>query len=264
MGDVALSPPLLTALDGAVLLLTLNRPQSHNLLTAEMLLALSRALDEDAAEPAIRAVVITGTGHAFCAGQDLTEIPIPADGLDARTQLGADHLPVVRAMLSLEKPVIAAVNGVAAGAGLSLALAADLRIAAETATFVSASVHAGLVPDAGASYFLPRLVGLGRALELTLLGETLSAADALRIGLVNRVVPAASLLAATRELAVRLAAGPRSIGLTKRLLRQGLESSLAGQLVREGDAQAEAISTEDFREGLAARLERRPPRFRGR
>jgi 2-(1,2-epoxy-1,2-dihydrophenyl)acetyl-CoA isomerase len=264
MGDDASSPPLLTALDGAVLLLTLNRPDTLNSLTSELLVALGRALEEDAAEPAVRAVILIGSGRGFCSGQDLTALPDDAAGIDARARLAADYLPVIRAMSALEKPVIAAVNGVAAGAGVSLALGCDLRVAAETATFVQAFVRVGLVPDAGATYFLPRVVGLGRAMELSLLGDTLAADEALRIGLVNRVVPDAQLPATAWELAVRLAAGPRSVGLTKRLLRRSLGSTLAAQLDREGDAQAEAVATEDFQEALAAFWEKRPPHFRGR
>jgi 2-(1,2-epoxy-1,2-dihydrophenyl)acetyl-CoA isomerase len=264
MGDDASSPPLLAALDGAVLLLTLNRPETLNSLTSEMLVALDRALEEDAAEQAVRAVVITGSGRGFCSGQDLTELPGQAGDVDVRARLASDYLPVIQAISTLEKPVIAAVNGVAAGAGLSLALACDLRVAAETATLVQAFVRIGLVPDAGATYFLPRLVGLGRAVELSLLGDTVPAAEALRIGLVNQVVPDAQLLAAARELAGRLAAGPRSLGLTKRLFRQSLGSTLAAQFDREADAQAEAVATEDFLEGLAAFSEKRSPRFRGR
>ena len=221
-------------------------------------------LDEDAAEPAVRAVVITGAGRGFCSGQDLAELPDRVSGVDVRARLTADYLPVVQAIATLEKPVLAAVNGVAAGAGLALALACDLRLAAETATFVQAFVRRGLVPDAGASYFLPRLVGLGRALELTLLGDPVSAADADRIGLVNRVVPDAELMPAALELAARLAAGARSVGLAKRLLRQSMGASLTQQSAREADTQAEAVATEDFAEGLAAFREKRPPRFRGR
>lgn len=264
MGDAASTPPLLSALEGPVLVLTLNRPQALNSLTAEMLLALGRALGEDAAEPAVRAVVITGAGRAFCAGQDLRSADLERGSHDARSHLRSHYLPVIEAMGAVEKPVIAAINGVAAGAGLSLALAADLRLAAETATLIQAFVRVGLVPDAGATYFLPRLVGLGRALELSMLGDPLPAAEAARIGLVNRVVPADQLMAATRELALRLADGPRSVGLIKRLLRQSLENDLHTQFGREADAQAEAMVTEDFHEGMDAFLEKRSPRFRGR
>jgi 2-(1,2-epoxy-1,2-dihydrophenyl)acetyl-CoA isomerase len=264
MGDTSSSPPLLAVLDGAVLLLTLNRPETLNSLTPELLVALGRALHEDAAEPSVRAVVITGAGRGFCSGQDLAELPAHAGGIDVRARLTSDYLPVIRAMATLEKPVIAAVNGVAAGAGLALALGCDLRVAAETATFVQAFVRRGLVPDAGATYLLPRVVGLGRALELSLLGDPVSAADAERMGLVNRVVPDAELMPAALEMAARLAAGPRAVGLTKLLLRQSLDRTLAEQCAREADAQAEAVSTEDFAEGLAAFREKRPPRFRGR
>ena len=166
-------------------------------------------------------------------------------------------------MREIEKPVVAAINGVAAGAGMSLALAADLRVAAESATFIQAFVRIGLVPDAGATFFLPRLVGAAKAAELAMLGDQIDAAEALRLGLVNRVVPDAQLSAATGELAGRLARGPRSIGLIKRALHLSLTSDLASQLRHEEDLQALARASNDAVEGVRAFIEKRPAQFSG-
>jgi 2-(1,2-epoxy-1,2-dihydrophenyl)acetyl-CoA isomerase len=174
------------------------------------------------------------------------------------------YAPLILGIRELEKPVVAAVNGVAAGAGMSLALACDLRVCGESASFIQAFVRIGLVPDAGASFFLPRLVGAARAAELAMLGDTVSAAEALRIGLVNRVVPDSALLAEAVGLAERLARGPRSVGLIKRLLNLSAASDLRSQLAHEEDLQALAVSTDDAVEGVTAFLEKRPADFRGR
>jgi 2-(1,2-epoxy-1,2-dihydrophenyl)acetyl-CoA isomerase len=257
-------PPLLVARDGPVLILTLNRPAVLNSLTSPLLLQLGEAIATTAADPAVRAVILTGAGRAFCAGQDLGEWGGRAGDHDPRAHLRGHYLPIVEGIAALDAPVIAAVNGVAAGAGLSLALACDLRVASESASFIQAFVRVGLVPDSGGSWFLPRLVGLGRALEMSLLGDPVSAAQALRIGLAERVVPDAELMPAALELAQRLARGPCSIGLIKRLLRHSLDNRLAAQLELEGELQAEAMSSADFAEGVAAFAAKRPPEFRGR
>lgn len=260
--EVAAAPVLETR-DRGVLTLTLNRPAVLNAITDELLDALTDALHTAATDSAVRAVVVTGAGRAFCSGQDLKAAARGAD-FDVAGHLRNHYHPAIHAMRDLEKPVIAAVNGVAAGAGFSLALSADLRLAAESATFVQAFVRIGLMPDAGSTYFLPRLVGPARAAELAMLGETVSAGQALDMGLVNRVVADAGLAAAAQELAQRLAAGPRSIGLIKRALNRSAANDLDGQLDVEAQTQAEAVSTADFFEGVAAFLEKRPARFTGR
>ena len=255
-------PVLLGEHRDGVLTLTLNRPAVLNSITDEVLDALAARLREAADETLTRCVVITGSGRAFCAGQDLRS-GLEDGTLDVRAHLRDHYHPALLALRELEKPVVAAINGVAAGAGLSLALACDLRVASETATFVNAFVRIGLVPDAGGSYFLPRLVGLSKAMELSMLGETVDAAAALRLGLINAVLPSAGFAAEAHAYAAKLAEGPRSLGIMKRLLAASLDSDLSSQLGREEDAQAAAAETADFIEGVSAFLEKRPARFRG-
>lgn len=261
--STTVSTPLLTEIEGGVLTLTLNRPEALNSLSTELLTALAKSLAAAAEDDSVRAIVVTGSGRGFCSGQDL-KADIAEDGGDIRSHLRQHYLPVIEGMRRLEKPIVAAVNGVAAGAGLSLALAADLRVAAESATFVQAFVRIGLVPDAGGTFYLPRLIGLGRALELAMLGDSIDAQEALRIGLVNRVVPDSELASATAELAGRLARGPRSVGLIKRVLHQSFEADFYAQFGNEERAQLEALESEDFREGIKAFLEKRPAGFSGK
>ena len=252
--------------DGGVLTLTLNRPDRLNSLNTELLSALLSALSVARDDDEVRAVVLTGAGRGFCAGADLTDSSLR--GTDAgpavRAHLQTLYTPLILGLRALEKPVVAAVNGVAAGAGMSLALACDLRIAAESAYFLQAFVRIGLVPDAGSTWFLPRLVGMGKAMELAMLGDRVPARDALGLGLVNRVVPDDQFAAAVAELATRLAEGPRSLGLIKRALHLSPQSDLLTQLAHEEDLQALAAATSDSVEGVAAFLEKRPARFRGR
>jgi 2-(1,2-epoxy-1,2-dihydrophenyl)acetyl-CoA isomerase len=210
----------------------------------------------------VRVVVITGAGRGFCSGQDL-RAGLETDGADVGSHLRDHYVPMIRAIREMEKPVIASVNGVAAGAGMSLALACDFRIAAESASFIQAFVRIGLVPDAGSSYFLPRLVGPAKALELTMLGEPLDSAEALRIGLINKVVADDDLARATADFAGRLARGPRSIGLIKQLISQSLDNNLDTQLQLEERAQTEAANSADFAEGVAAFTGKRPAQFTG-
>jgi len=205
--------------------------------------------------------VITGAGRAFCSGQNLSESNLAE--VNVRAHLRDYYEPVIRGILDLEKPVIASVNGMAAGAGLSLALAADFRVAAESAVFVQAFVRVGLAPDAGSTYLLPRIVGWGRAMELMMLGEPVDASTALSIGMVNRVVADDELASATNVLASQLARGPRSQSLVKRLLTQSAEATFEEQLENEAAAQTEAASSADFARGLEAFLANRTPQFKG-
>jgi 2-(1,2-epoxy-1,2-dihydrophenyl)acetyl-CoA isomerase len=250
-----------TSREGGVLTITLNRPDVLNAFNAAMHKNLAAALKE-ARGPDVRAVVITGAGRGFCVGQDLTEFR-EAPG-DIGSRLRATYHPNVLAVRALEKPVIAAVNGPAAGAGMSFACACDLRIAADSASFVPAFISIGLVPDSGGSYFVTRILGPARAFEWLTSGRKLTAAEAHAWGLVSEVVETDALMARTAEVAAQLAALPtRGIGMTKRLIDHALNATLEQQLEREAELQTAATQTEDFREGVAAFLEKRPPQFRG-
>jgi 2-(1,2-epoxy-1,2-dihydrophenyl)acetyl-CoA isomerase len=243
--------------------LILDRPDALNALTVPLKEELRAAFEELGADPDVRALVLTGAGRAFCAGQDLRERLQP-DALPLAEEIRARYNPLIRTMRDLPKPIVGAINGVAAGAGAALAFACDVRIAAEGASFVLAFGRVGLIPDSGTTWLLPRLIGGAKAAELALTNEPLSAADAERFGLVARVVPAEDLLQTAHELAARLAAGaPRAIALTKRALEAGWEASFADQLETEATLQGEAGATADHAEGIAAFLERRPPRFTG-
>jgi 2-(1,2-epoxy-1,2-dihydrophenyl)acetyl-CoA isomerase len=251
--------------DGGVLELTLNRPERLNALDDALLSALGEALISARVDPSVRAVLITGAGRGFCAGADLGVglLGAAARGAVVRELLQRFYAPVILAIREMEKPVVGAINGVAAGAGMSLALACDLRVAAESASFIQAFVRIGLVPDAGSSFFLPRLVGMAKATELAMLGDRVDATTALQLGLVTSVVPDAALLEAARALASRLARGPRAVGLIKRQLNLALISDLHTQLGHEEDLQALALSSDDAVEGITAFLEKRPPVFTG-
>jgi len=251
-----------TSRDGGVLTITLNRPEVLNAFNGAMHRAMQDAYKE-ARDGEVRAVVVTGAGRGFCVGQDLTEFQESAGDIGHR--LRSTYHRTIVGLRSLEKPVIAAVNGAAAGAGLSLALACDLRLAADSATFVPAFINIGLVPDSGGSYFAARLLGYARALEWLASGRRLTAAEAHAWGLVSEVVEADRLAERAAALAAELAAQPtRGIALTKRLLDYAQTATLEEQLEREAQLQAAATRTEDFREGVAAFLEKRPPEFRGR
>ncbi len=243
--------------------ITLDRPAALNSLEAGLKAELLRAVRMAGRDPAVRVVILTGAGRAFCAGQDLKERLAP-DPTPLDVEVRERFNPIVVALRRLEKPVIAAVNGVAAGAGASLAFACDLRIAAQGATFVLAFGRIGLVPDSGATWLLPRLVGLGRATELMLVPDPIGADEALRIGLVGRVVPDAELLAEAGRLAATLAAGaPRALALTKRAIQRAQEAGFEATLDYEASLQGIAGRTADHAEGLAAFVEKRAPRFSG-
>ena len=247
----------------AVTTLTLDRADSLNSLTLGLKNELLQALKSAGRDRAIRAVVITGAGRAFCAGQDLRERMEP-DAAPLAVEVRQRYNPIIIAMRRLEKPIVAAVNGVAAGAGASLAFACDIRLAAPEASFILAFGRVGLVPDSGATWFLPRLVGTAKALEIALTTEPLSAADAERFGLVARIVPADGLLAEAQALAERLAAGaPRAIALTKRALNRAWDATLEEQLEYEADLQSLAGASADHAEGVAAFVEKRRPAFTG-
>jgi 2-(1,2-epoxy-1,2-dihydrophenyl)acetyl-CoA isomerase len=249
--------------EARVATITLNRPDALNSLTVPMkeaLLAAFRTVDRDAG---VRAVVFTGAGRAFCAGQDLKERLEP-DAAPLGVEVRERYNPIIRAMHGSPKPIVGAINGVAAGAGAALALACDIRLASESASFALAFGRVGLVPDSGATWFLPRLVGDARAAEMALLNEPVRAEEAARIGLIGRVVAADQLLPQARAVAAKLAAGaPRAIALTKRALATTWSRSLDEALDYEAHIQDLAGRTDDHREGMSAFLEKRPPTFTG-
>nr|WP_204057984.1 enoyl-CoA hydratase-related protein [Microbispora corallina] len=264
-----MEPPEMSVIydvDEAVATITLNRPDAMNSLTVSMKEDLLGALRRAAGDRAVRAVLLTGAGRAFCAGQDLRE---HADNLEAGRGLAgtvrAHYNPIVLSVTTMDKPVVAAVNGVAAGAGASLAFACDFRILAENAKFSMAFSGIGLAPDSGASWTLQRLVGPARARELLLLGDVVDAARAAELGLATRVVPADRLAEAARELAVRLAQGPTvAYGATKRALDHAASRSLPDALEREAELQDECARTADHAAATKAFLNKERPRFEGR
>jgi 2-(1,2-epoxy-1,2-dihydrophenyl)acetyl-CoA isomerase len=243
--------------------ITLDRPDALNALTVALKEELRAAFDAVRDDPDVRAVVLTGAGRAFCAGQDLRERLAP-DALPLADEIRARYNPLLLAMRRLPKPIVAAVNGIAAGAGASLAFACDIRIAAADASFLLAFGRVGLIPDTGATWLLPRLVGGSKAAELALLADPLSATDAERFGLVARVVPGAELASEAHAVAERLANGaPRAHALTKDALERSWSVDLDEQIELEAELQGQAGATADHAEGIAAFLERRPPRFTG-
>lgn len=247
--------------DGAVLTITLNRPDVLNALNAAVHAGLFAALGQ-ARDPTVRAVLLTGAGRGFCVGQDLQEFKAGAG--DVAGNLRRNYHRNVLAVRGLEKPVIAAVNGPAAGAGLSLALACDVRIAADAASFVPAFGAIGLIPDSGGTWFARRLLGTPRAFEWLTTGRRLTADEARDLGLVSEVVPAADFAERMHEVAQYFAGLPtRAVWQTKRLLDAAETSTLAEQLELEAAAQSELTKTGDFREGVAAFLEKRDPAFTG-
>jgi 2-(1,2-epoxy-1,2-dihydrophenyl)acetyl-CoA isomerase len=263
MADAA--PTVLVEVDeeSGVGTVTLNRPDALNALTVPMKVELLEAFRRLERDDGVRAVILTGSGRAFCAGQDLRERLEP-DAAPLGVEVRERYNPIILAMRSLPKPIVGAINGVAAGAGASLAMACDIRIASDVASFALAFGRVGLVPDCGATWFLPRLVGGTRAAELALLADPVSAADSVRLGLVGRVVPAEQLATEARSIAARLAAGaPRAMALTKRALNASWERDLETALEYEAHLQDMAGRTKDHAEGLAAFIEKRPPRFTG-
>jgi len=247
----------------AIATITLDRPASLNALTVPLKMELLAAFRAVALDRDVRAVVLTGAGRAFCAGQDLKERLEPG-ATPLALEVRERYNPIISAMRGLDQPIVGAINGVAAGAGASIAFACDIRIAAEGASFAMAFGRIGLVPDSGATWFLPRLVGAAKAAELSLLGEALSATDAERFGLVSRVVPAETLAEEARAVAIRLTGlAPRALALTKQALQRAWSVDLDEALEDEALRQGIAGATLDHAEGLAAFAEKRPPRFTG-
>ena len=251
---------VLTSVEAGVLAITLNRPDKLNAFTPEMHKELRRALEQALDEREIRALLLTGAGRAFCAGQDLSERNVAPGSapIDLSVTLGSYYNPLVRRMRELPKPIVCAVNGVAAGAGANIALACDIVIAARSASFVQSFARLGLVPDSGGTYFLPRLAGSARAMGLAMLAEPLSAEDAERWGLIWKAVDDERLMAEAAELARALASGPsKAFGLIKKAMHASPGNSLDAQLDLERDLQREAGFSEDYRKAVAEFLQKK-------
>ncbi|MEO5816440.1 MAG: 2-(1,2-epoxy-1,2-dihydrophenyl)acetyl-CoA isomerase PaaG [Gemmatimonadaceae bacterium] len=258
---------VLAQVSDGVMTITLNRPDVLNSFNGPMADALISALRRAADDGAVRAVLLTGAGRAFCAGQDLAAV-LPVEGKplpDLGDVVKRQYNPIVRDIRTLEKPVVCAVNGVAAGAGANIAFACDITLAAEEATFIQSFAKIGLIPDSGGTFILPRLIGTQRAAALTMLGDKLDAARAKEWGLIHDVVPALALMQVSLDLAKRLAAMPtRGLGLTKRAFNAGFSNDLETHLLFEETLQREAGQTADYAEGVRAFMEKRKPNFKGR
>lgn len=244
--------------------ITLNRPDAFNSVTRELALAFQDTLDTCANREDIRSVLITGSGRAFCAGQDLKEIT-DENRPGFRVILDEHFKPIILKIRELEKPVIAAVNGVAAGAGANIALACDIVLASEKASFIQAFSAIGLVPDSGGTFFLPRLIGFQKALAISMLGDKISASEAERIGMIYKVLPAEEFMSESLTLAQRMAKmATKGLALTKKAFNQSLNNNLEAQLTMETATQLAAFETHDYNEGVQAFVEKRKAEFKGK
>ena len=250
--------------ENQIAFITLNRPDVFNSFNREMAFLMQSTLDICAKDDNIRAIVITGNGKAFCAGQDIGEITNPELNPGFRKILDDHYNPIIKKIRNIEKPVIAAVNGVAAGAGANIALACDIVLASENASFIQAFSKIGLIPDSAGTFFLPRLIGIQKATALMMLGDKVSAIDALNMGMIYKIFPAGLFEEEVLAVATTLANMPtKALGLTKRLMNQSLTNNLEQQLQLESDLQIEASSTNDYSEGVSAFVEKRKPVFKG-
>jgi 2-(1,2-epoxy-1,2-dihydrophenyl)acetyl-CoA isomerase len=256
---------LLTSLSEGVYTITMNRPDVFNACNEELTLELQSAFGVASSNDAIRCVVLTGAGKAFCSGQDLKDAPSGGGKRSLQDSLERRYNPIIRAIRDLPKPVIAGINGVAAGAGLSLALACDMRIMSSAARLVEAFIGIALVPDSGATYFYPRMLGYAKAFEFATLNKPLSADDALQLGLVNHVFHPQAFKDSLNAIAVQYAQGPtQSYGFVKKMLQRGMTVSLDEMLDMEVDYQQRAGNSEDYSEGVTAFIEKRKPKFSGK
>lgn len=254
-----------TSIENKIATLTLNRPEVFNSFNREMALLLQSELDACEKNEEVRAIVITGSGKAFCAGQDLKEVTTPSLNPGFKKILEEHYNPIISKIRKIEKPIIAAVNGVAAGAGANIALACDVVLASENACFIQAFSKIGLVPDSGGTFFLPRLIGFQKASALMLLGDKVMAAEAEKMGMVYKVFSAKNFSLEVNAIASVLATMPtKALGFTKRLLNSSIQNSLEEQLHLEGKLQIEAAQSEDYAEGVDAFVNKRKPNFKGK
>ncbi len=256
---------ILTNIQDNIATITLNRPDVFNSFNREMALALQDALDKCADDEGVRAIVITGSGKAFCAGQDLKEVTSPDINPGFRKILEEHYNPIITRIRTIEKPVLAAVNGVAAGAGANIALACDIVVASESASFIQAFSKIGLIPDSAGTFFLPRLIGLQKASALMMLGDKVSAQEAFNMGMIYKFYPVAFFEEEIGKLAHTLAEMPtHALALTKKLLNRSMVNNLEEQLKMESDLQIEASESHDYNEGVTAFVEKRVPKFQGK
>ena len=255
---------ILSKIENNIGFINLNRPDAFNSFNREMALLLQQTLDDFSTNTAVRAIVLTGNGKAFCAGQDLKEVISPELNPGFRAILEEHYNPIITRIRTIEKPILAAVNGVAAGAGANIALACDVVLASENASFIQAFSKIGLVPDSAGTFFLPRLIGFQKASALCMLGDKVSALDAEKMGMIYKAIPAEQFETEVQKTAETLANLPTlALGLTKRLLNQSLNNDLTTQLQAEGNLQIQASESQDFKEGVAAFVEKRKPEFKG-
>ena len=244
--------------------ISLNRPEVFNSFNREMALSLQTVLDNCNDDPNVRAIVISGNGKAFCAGQDLKEVTDPDLNPGFRKILEEHYNPIIQKIRTIEKPIIGAINGVAAGAGANIALACDIVVASEHASFIQAFSKIGLSPDSAGTFFLPRLIGFQRATALMMLCDKVTADEALQMGMIYKIFPVSFFNEEVMTLATTLANMPtKALGLTKRLLNQSMTNNLEQQLALESDLQIEASSSNDYKEGVTAFVEKRKPEFNG-
>ncbi len=256
---------ILINITGGIATLTLNRPEVFNSFNREMALEMQSALDKCASDESVRAIVITGAGKAFCAGQDLKEVTTPELMPGFRKILEEHYNPIITRIRNINKPVIAAVNGVAAGAGANIALACDIVVASESAAFIQAFSKIGLVPDSAGTFFLPRLIGFQKASALMMLGDKVGAKEAFEMGMIYKFYPVALFQEEVEKLATTLSQMPtHAIGLTKKLLNQSMNNNLDEQLAMESNLQIEASESHDYNEGVAAFIQKRQPEFKGK
>ncbi len=256
-------PSILFEIENSIAYITLNRPEKFNAFNREMALLLQEKLDECESNKEIRCVFISGAGKAFSAGQDLAEVTDP-NGPGMERILAEHYNPIITKIRNLNKPVVAAVNGVAAGAGANIALCCDVVIATQSASFIQAFSKIGLIPDSGGTFFLPRLIGFQKASALMMLGDKISAEEAERIGMIYKFFPDEGFLTEAEKIATMLATLPtKGLAYTKKALNKSLEQNLEQQLQTEDEYQQKAALTKDFKEGVAAFLEKRKPNFKG-
>ena len=255
---------ILCKVENKVAYITLNRPEVFNSFNREMALSLQKTLDDCATDVSIRAIVITGNGKAFCAGQDLKEVTTPELNPGFRKILEEHYNPIIEKIRTIDKPIVAAVNGVAAGAGANIALACDIVVAAESASFIQAFSKIGLIPDSAGTFFLPRLIGFQKASALMMLGDKVSAQEAYNIGMIYKFYPVAFFEEEVEKLAITLSEMPtHALALIKKLLNRSMINNLQEQLAMESDLQIDASSSNDYQEGVNAFMEKRAPEFKG-